>query len=253
MDEFLAVCTSFPTVVPTVLLGVAILYWLLVVSGALGIDALGGGELESAAKGAGEALEGAAKGAGEALEGAAKGAGEALEGAAKGAGEATLGVAKATSDGAISLSSLLRAKNVPITLWLSAVVLFAWVLCALGTHYVPLSLPPAIAAITTLLAAFALAVPIAGITTRPLGPVFTTTTGRQNQTLVGIVVRIDTGRVDRRFGQARVDSEGAELVLQVRADPEVALTRGDDALIVAYDAERDEYEVEAMKRVMRDR
>jgi hypothetical protein len=62
--------------------------------------------------------------------------------------------------------------------------------------------------------------------------------------LVGKVVRIDTSRVDRRFGMAKAEDGGAGLLVQVRCDAEGnGLRRGSNAVVVAYDASREVYEV----------
>ena len=58
------------------------------------------------------------------------------------------------------------------------------------------------------------------------------------------IVRIDTSRVDHRFGMAKADDGGAGLIVQVRcSDEDNGLTRGANALVVSYDAQREVYEV----------
>lgn len=100
MTEFLTQLLSLPALPWTVAMGVTVLYWLLVIFGAVGLDMLGGGaeSVAGGVKGAGEALSGSLKGVGEALEGGVKSAGEAMGGALKGVGEALEGGVKSAGE-----------------------------------------------------------------------------------------------------------------------------------------------------------
>ena len=114
MAELLAAIVAFPAVVPTVLFGVAVLYWLLVMFGALDIDLFSAdgaadGVLDGAADGAAHGLlHGAADGAADGvLDGVADGAVDGaahglLHGAADGAADGVLdGVADGAADGVV--------------------------------------------------------------------------------------------------------------------------------------------------------
>ena len=68
--------------------------------------------------------------------------------------------------------------------------------------------------------------------------------GARRKGFVGTVCRVQTGRVSEGFGQATVEDGGAGLVIPVRIDAG-ELKRGDQALIVDYDAEREAYIIEA--------
>ena len=130
MGVFLETISSFPTVPWTVLLGVVVLYWLLVILGALDLDVLDG------LGGGGEALEGAGDGVAEGLaeglgEGAAEGLGEGLgEGAAEGLAD---GAAEA-GGGIADVVSALRLGSVPLTVVLSLTGVLAWILAYLGAR-----------------------------------------------------------------------------------------------------------------------
>jgi hypothetical protein len=96
MQTLLESILAFPTALFTMLLGVVLVYWLLVIIGALGIDMFDGDvDIASGAKAAGGALEGGVKAAGGMLEGGVKAAGGALEGGIKAAGGALEGGIKA--------------------------------------------------------------------------------------------------------------------------------------------------------------
>jgi hypothetical protein len=85
---------------------------------------------------------------------------------------------------------------------------------------------------------------------RPLAPIFVHTTSRGGRHLIGKACVVRTGRVDDRFGQAELDDGGAGLLLHVRCAGENALKKGDEALIIDYDAQRDVYIVEPMKGLL---
>jgi hypothetical protein len=115
MTEFFAAALSFPTVVFTVLLLIAGAYWMLVIVGAAGMDVLDFDiDVEIGADGA---AEGAAEAA---AEGAAEGA---TEGAGHGGGGGIVG----------ALMAAIRVKGVPLTIVLSLVVFYGWIITHLTT------------------------------------------------------------------------------------------------------------------------
>lgn len=232
MEEFLSVSLSYPTVIFTGLLAAVFLYWLLVIVGAMGIDVLdvdaGGHEGVAEA-----AVEGAAEGAADAAaEGAADGG--------NGSHGENLGVLG-------SVFYALRLRSVPATLVLSLVVLFGWILSWLGTRMLvhQLGLGPAWLIGTALLATSIIAAfLLTSLTVRPLASVIKVERRVSRRDLVGKVVRIDTSRVDGRFGVAKAENGGAGLIVQVRCDTaDNGLTRGSNALVVSYDQAREVYEV----------
>ncbi len=271
MTEFLATTFSFPTVIFTVLLAVCGAYWLMVIVGALGIDALdidfdgfdgaadgvAEGALEGAAEGAAEGIaEGAAEGIAEgAAEGIAEGAAEgAAEGIAEGAAEgATEGAAKAAAEGALHGASFLgtifltlKLRNVPMTLVLSIWLLFSWTLTNLMQASVLPAMtfvPPWLGGSMLALGALVVSLPLTSVFVRPLGRMLKVEKSTSKAAIIGKVVKVDTSRVDATFGSAKAEDGGAGLIIRVRCDTDNTLTRGSKALVVSYDAERDAYEV----------
>ncbi len=215
----------FPTVVFSVGLSVALIYWLFVLLGALDIDLFG--------HDADVDLSGAAKGVGDALTGGAKGAAEALKGA------------KVDVDGDGGVWTGIGLGKVPITVALSAVFLVCWPLSLLAMHYAPglvgtaSWVEPAVLPATLMVG-----LPLAGLLVRPLGGVFELREGKSNRDYVGHTCTITTGHVDDGFGQATVEDGGTVLVIPVRCDRAGALARNDKALIIDFDGERQAYLVE---------
>src|SRR5690606_2943422 len=93
----------------------------------------------------------------------------------------------------------------------------------------------------------AVALPLTSLVTRPLAPLFRTTPGRGHADLVGKIVVVKTQKVDARFGQGTLDDG---LLLSVRCEDAEALKRGDRALILGWDEEKEAFEVEPLEVVM---
>jgi hypothetical protein len=131
--------------------------------------------------------------------------------------------------------------SVPLTISISTIVLVAYVTCLLVMHYVVAGtgiswLPPVLLP-ATLLFAF----PVSGVLVRPLAPIFEVHEGRSRHQYIGHVCTVLTGPVDDRFGDATIEDGGTRLIVQVRSDSKASLERGDKALIIEFDNERQAY------------
>jgi hypothetical protein len=209
MQEFLATVLSYPTVLFTVLLGVALVYWMLVIFGAVGVDVL---DLDVDVDADAEVdVDGATEG---------------------------LGIIS-------TLFHVLKLRNAPMTLVLSLLVFWSWVLSYLGVRLVLplLGMDGPLGGTVVLVLGAVAALPITSLMIRPLGSMLKVEPQTSRSDLVGKIVRIDTNRVDARSGTARFDEAGTELMLQVRCDGDNTLRRGDKALVLSYDEGRHAYEV----------
>jgi hypothetical protein len=244
MAELLALALAFPTVVFTVLLGVVLVYWLFVVLGALHVDVLGAGH-EGALEGG--ALEGGT------LEGGS------LEGAAKGVAEGGadhLGLDVAEDAGITGFVESMRLRSAPATVVLSLWITFSWLVSVLAVQtardVIP-SVPAWLVGIVVLVIAPAVALPVTSLAVRPLAKLFVPHVAKGRADLVGKVCVIRTGSVDDAFGEATLEDGGAGLVVRVRVEPGEALKRGDQALIVGWDADRQAFTVAAMDEILAER
>lgn len=216
MNDFLYTTFGYPTIVFTILLVVAFIYWTMVIIGAVGIDVL---DIDA---------EGAAEGA--------------TEGATEGVGE-TQGDLVGVFGGVLTR---LKLRNVPFTLILSAVVLTSWVIAQLLSALVlvhwaePLR---SIGATAVLLIVPVVSLPLTSVVLRPLGALLTPEEQTKRSDWIGKIIVIDTSYVDGKFGTARADDGGAGLLFQVRCDGENRLKRGDRVLVVAFDTKADAYDV----------
>jgi len=278
MSEMLTAIVGYPGIVTTVLLGVVLAYWLFVMFGALDIDLFGGdGALEGASKGAMDgladgAIHGAAKGVAEGIaDGAADGAVEghidgAVEGAAHGHADGAVdgvakaaGAARAVGHGAAEAADLMSIANfrsVPVTVMMSVVVCFAWLFCVLGSRSLQAAassvpLPWWLLGTLILVLSFLLALVPTAVAIRPMSRFFVTHQAKRHAELVGKVCVVTTGRVDARFGQASLESDGMSLLIQVRSDHATDLKKGAKALIVSWDDARHAFLVEPYEDVVK--
>jgi len=274
MTEFLAAILGFPTIFYTGFLGLAVVYWVFVIVGALDVDLLdpssaadaaadgaikGVAELASGIKGAadlGGGMKGMVEGAHDAAADAAADAGadaaaHAADGAVKGVAEmGARGVNIQAASETAGLLGFFRIKDVPITITGSLWILWSWAFSYLGMY----SLGPNLGALVGLtilglmvmFGAGILAFPVAAISAKPFAGVFTTEAAQGHEALVGQIVQISTGRVDGQFGQANYEDGQGGLLLAVRCTRANALVRGDDALIVDYDAKAGNFMVEPL-------
>lgn len=226
MNELLEASGRFPTVVFSIGLGIALVYWLFVLLGALDIDLFHHG---------GDALTGGTKGGAEALKGL--GHGHAGDGHAGHGHDADV-------DGG-GLFHTLGLTSVPITISLSVIMLLGWIGSLMAMSYGASALGggrwvPGV----VLLVVVILILPAAGLLVRPLRAIFELKESKRNKDYVGHTCTITTGQVDAEFGQATVEERGTVLVIPVRCDRPDVLSRGARALIIDFDPEREAYLVE---------
>jgi hypothetical protein len=231
MDELLATLFAMPTLPWTCLVLASVVYWLTVIVGAIDLDVLGSAD--------GHGAMGHGHDVGDV-------------GHADGADGHGLADGAAAKEGVLSaLMSALKLRSVPVTISLSFLGLFGWIVSYLLTkNLVPHSPLPTVAT-QTLVFVLSLATSLVGTSAsvRPLAPLFAKKQGTKHRDLVGKVVRITTGRVDGKFGEGHLDDGAAGLQLQVRcADPD-ALARDDEALILGWDPKTESFEVEPMSTI----
>ncbi len=266
MAVFLDIVLSFPTVAFSLLLCLVTLYWLMVVLGAMDIEALdfGDGLIDGALDGLDGALDGAFDGAVDgafdgavdgALDGAMDGAAEAaVDGAADGAGDGAADAAAASGGFSMLMffANIFRLGRVPVTVSLTSFAIWGWLMGFLLTwvyQQAPGIVPHTVFSVVSMVAVLGIAAGLTNVSVRPLEPIFKTEGARERSSLVGEVCEVTTGRVDDEFGQATAQIGTDDLIFQVRCDDANRLRRGDTALIVSYDPRREAYVIEPMADV----
>jgi hypothetical protein len=220
MDAFIASITLFPGLIPSALLGVLLIFWLLSIVGVLDLDHIGPdwlGDFHS-------------------------------EGPDSSGHSGGHDDAHGTPDMLVALGF----DRLPFSIVISSIVFFWWVLTILLQQHVLPSLPGAAGGLSwitgsvALFMCLALALPIAGRCVRPLKPIFAIQGGLARKLdLIGSVCKVTTSNVDEKFGQAEVRTEGSPIVVAVYATAPNDLVRGSSALILSFDEVRQRYEVEA--------
>ena len=251
MASLLALALAFPTVIFTVLLGVVLVYWLFVVLGAMHIDVLGSG--------ADGAFEGAHIDVGGLDGGSLDGMGahadvggfHGADGADGAAGGDHVDIAD--NGGIHGIVEAMRLRSAPATVVLSLLITFSWLVSVFATRaatHLFSGAPGLLTGSAVFVLAILVALPITSLAVRPLAPLFVPHVAKGRNDLVGKVCIIRTGSVDDRFGEATLEDGGAGLVVRVRVDAGDALRRGDQALIVGWDAERQSFTVSPIDDVL---
>lgn len=144
--------------------------------------------------------------------------------------------------------------GVPLTLVLSIIVLFCWLISVYAQYYLLSWLPTGWLyyplGLLSSVVIFFITLPITAIVIRPLKKLFKHTSAANSQSLVGKDAIIATGSVSETFGQARVFNDGAELLLDVRCDQAHTLTQGDKVLVIEYNPEKHHYIVAPMPQTL---
>lgn len=219
MEEFVRIALTFPPVLFSFMLIVVVVYWIFMVLGVLDLDLFDFDvdldldvDLDIATD---AGLEGAA--------------------------ESAQGIFAA-------IFSALSIGRVPVTISFSIFTLFGWAMSFAGVFHLENTVGEPLGWLVktgVFAATFILSLVIAGTVVRPMRGLFETTTRRGQDTLIGQLVRVSTGRVDSKFGQATLEDGGAGLILSIRCDDtENNLQRGQQALIVGYDEPSNIYYVE---------
>lgn len=207
MDAILANLTAFPTVIFSVLMGIAVVYWLFVIIGALDIDLLHVGDFGD-------------------------------HGDAGGHGEAGGHDSEAGHNPNVILEFLGLGK-VPLTIILSCFIFVAWSVCFLGGSSVRAALPGWTTWVTSpliMVSAVVVGFFITGLCMRPLGKLFNLEAKTSAYDLVGKLVIVTSSTVDARFGTARHDTPtGEDMLLNVVCSPVHSLKRDEQAVVMDYD------------------
>jgi hypothetical protein len=204
---------SFPTVLFTVLLMVVMLYWTLVLVGALGMDVLDG----------------------------ADGSFDGADGVDLGEGQ---GVAALLGFGAIPAS--IAMSILVFWAWATSLVGAIYLGPVLGGF-----LPVWLTSLVVLGVALGVALLASALSVKPLRPVFHTRFAPRRRSLLGKTAVVASGRVDPTFGQASMEDGGAGLVLSVFCAKPNELEKGDPVVLIQFDEQRQAYEVEPAEWLLR--
>ena len=219
----------------TVLLGLVVLYWLIIIIGVIDIDFLDFGDfgLDSVVEGAGDGI----------AEASAEGVTEAV-----GDGGAPTEAPGASTHGALhSVLSFLNLGRVPVTVIVSFLSLKMWILAYFYYVYVSpklsLGVPAMVISLGLFTVIFVVSLFSTGLTTRPFRKLFHHATTHGHHNLMGKICKVKTTEVTPEFGQAELRVDDSFLLLSVRCKDGTNFSKGDEAVITFYNPERDVYEI----------
>ncbi|MGH8760601.1 MAG: hypothetical protein ACREVW_14000 [Burkholderiales bacterium] len=196
MEIFLQNALSFPTVLFSFLLCVAILYWCVAALGILEVELL---DIEADSALDNQALQ---------------------------------------PEGFAGLLLKLGLNGVPLTLVLTLLFFFAWIVSyfveLLLLRYLPLGFLRYPLGLGVAFAALLLAVPVSAALCKPLRPLFRKLEATSSTSVLGQAAVVRSGRVTLSQGEAVLEDGGAGLILRVRADEARGFKRGDRVVLLEY-------------------
>jgi hypothetical protein len=196
MELFLQTSLSYPVVLLSFALCVAILYWFIAALGIVEVDLL---DIEV---------------------------------------ESSLENHSLQPEGLAGLLLKLGLNGVPVTLILTLLFFFAWLFCyfaeLLLLRFLPLGILRYPLGLVVVLVVLVLAVPVVGMLTRPLRPLFRKLEATSSKSVLGQIAVVRSGRVSLTQGEATLEDGGASLILRVRADEAQGFKRGDRVVLLEY-------------------
>lgn len=198
MDLFVQTALSFPVVLLSFLLCLAILFWCVAALGIVDSDVLDA-DLD-------------------------------LDGLPDGDGLPTEGLA--------GLLLKFGLNGVPVTLVLTLLFFFGWLFCyfaeLLVFRFLPLGVLRYPLGLIVLIGTLLLAIPVARVFIRPLRPLFRKLEATTSKSVLGQIAMVRSGWVSPTFGEAALEDGGAGLLLRIRADESLQLKRGDRVVLLEY-------------------
>jgi len=202
MEQLFTVASQFPTAIYTVLLAIVVIYWLVGMLGLVDLDFSGDIDVDVDVD------------------------------------------IDADVDADISVGGLtglfltFGLTGVPFTLIISIVILVCWLISFYLQFYLLTWLPEGwlyyIAGSVVEAGVFLISLPVTAILIRPLKGFFKSVEAVTNRHLVGKDATVTTTTISDTFGQVKVFNEGAEILLDVRCEPQHNLTMGDKVLLIEY-------------------
>lgn len=202
MDDLLRALFAFPTAIFSVAMGIAVLYWLLVIVGAADLDLFHLGDHDLGAHHGGDH--------------------DPHVGANPNA-----------------ILEFLRIGQVPITIIASVFFFLAWTVCLLAATYVRPHVPDWswwVFGLLALAGALVVAYIGTGLTLAPLAKVFSLDNQPKAGDLIGKMVEVTSSEVTPRFGTARYDRpSGEDVLLNVCCEAHHRFAKGEQAVVLDYD------------------
>jgi len=195
MKELFTAAVSAPNLIPTLLLIFVLIYWLIVLIGAIDVDTLDVEvDLDSDV-------------------------------------DLDTSVDSSASAGGFSeVLAFFNLKELPLMVFLTFWILPVWVISVLTNYY--LNNSSFFVGLLLLLPALIVGLFIAKVLTAPLAKVFAGLSQEANETVIGKICTLTSQATSLRVGQARIETSGAPILLNVKTYEGVTLDRGDTGMVI---------------------
>lgn len=208
MDPFYENISSFPTVIFTFVLALSVLFWLISVLGFIEIEAL----------------------------------------------DFDLPEADLDVDGKFTNPDVLAGlmlkfglQGVPVTVIVSLISLFGWIICYYAVHFIfpfiPDGLFEYLAGLPIFMGSLYAAVLITSVLIKPLRPLFNKAQQETRKYVLGQTAVVRTSRVDDSFGEVILEDGGAGLIFKARSTEGVSFKKGDRVVLLDRDEVTNTYRV----------
>ena len=208
MDPFYQNISSFPTSVFTFVLAVCVLYWLIAVLGLVDIDVLD------------------------------------IEGLDV---DFDTGSEVSAPNALAGVMLKFGLNGVPVTIILSFLSLFGWLLSYYSVHYlsplIPQGLLYYVFGLLVLIGAFWIAVLLTAIIIKLLRPFFKKVEQQTIKRVLGQTAVVRSSKVTDSFGEAFLSDGGAGLILKVRSSDDQTFAKGDKVVLLEYQETNNSYRV----------
>jgi len=210
--EFFNEITSAANFIPTVLVGLVLLYWIMIIVGFIGMDAVDLDLDVDADVDAGMDFEVGGPGV------------------------------------FASLSHFLHMQDVPVVIVGSFFIIFWWIITVSVNHLINPD-QGVLISLAILLPCLAVSLVLTKIAITPFARGLKNYDEFEDsrERLIGSVTTVTTSEVTPEFGQVELATDGPEITMNARTLPGEELAKGDAAKIIAYDENTDIYTVELSK------
>lgn len=199
MDPFYQNIASFPTGVYTFILAICVLYWLIAVLGVVDIDVLDIDGLDA---------------------------------------DFDTGNDLSSPNALAGVMLKFGLNGVPVTIIVSFLSLFGWLLSYYSVHYLSPLIPQGLFyylfGLMVLIGTFWLAVLLTAVVVKLLRPFFHKVEQQTIKRLLGQSAVVRTSKVTDSFGEAFLSDGGAGLILKVRSSKDQTFVKGDKVVLLEY-------------------
>ena len=149
--------------------------------------------------------------------------------------------------GFVGLMHTLGFTGVPFTIVLTVLIFLAWVFSYLISAYllplIPTELMKILLGTAVLIGSFMVAVPITTKIVAPLRKLAVEHNAKSNKDFLGSHIKVTSLTVDDSFGQGKIQTTGASLIVRIRCPASSLIKQGDIVRPISFDEKENLYQV----------